>query len=85
MAAVMCLSATNVLRGQRAVQMIIGGVLGIALGAGAEALLGTGLIAVAGAVFIALCVAVLIGRGFIAQGLVCVGHPAGPALRRLEW
>jgi uncharacterized membrane protein YgaE (UPF0421/DUF939 family) len=76
MAAVICLSATNVLRGQRAVQMIIGGLLGIALGAGADALLGTGLIAVAGAVFIALCVAVLIGRGFIAQGFVFVNQTA---------
>jgi uncharacterized membrane protein YgaE (UPF0421/DUF939 family) len=80
MAAVMCLSATNVLRGQRAVQMIIGGVLGIGLGAGSQALLGTGMIAVAGAVFIALCVAVLIGRGFIAQGLVFVNQTAYSAL-----
>jgi uncharacterized membrane protein YgaE (UPF0421/DUF939 family) len=73
-AAVVCLSATNVLRGQRAVQMIIGGVLGIGLGAGAQALLGTGPVAVAGAVFIALCVAVLIGRGFIAEGLMFVNQ-----------
>jgi uncharacterized membrane protein YgaE (UPF0421/DUF939 family) len=73
-AAVVCLSATNVLRGQRAVQMIIGGVLGIGLGAGVQALLGTGPIALAGAVFIALSVAVLIGRGFIAQGLMFVNQ-----------
>jgi uncharacterized membrane protein YgaE (UPF0421/DUF939 family) len=73
-AAVVCLSATNVLRGQRAVQMIIGGVLGIGLGAGAQALLGTGPVAVAGAVFIALCIAVLTGRGFIAQGMMFVNQ-----------
>jgi uncharacterized membrane protein YgaE (UPF0421/DUF939 family) len=73
-AAVVCLSATNVLRGQRAVQMIIGGVLGIGLGAGAQALLSTGPVAVAGAVFIALCVAVLVGRGFIAQGTMFVNQ-----------
>jgi uncharacterized membrane protein YgaE (UPF0421/DUF939 family) len=73
-AAVVCLSTTNVLRGQRAVQMIIGGVLGIGLGAAAQALLGTGPVAVAGAVFIALCVAVLIGRGFIAQGMMFVNQ-----------
>jgi uncharacterized membrane protein YgaE (UPF0421/DUF939 family) len=79
-AAVVCLSATNVLRGQRAVQMIIGGVLGIGLGAGAQALLGTGPIAIAGAVFIALCVAVLIGRGFIAQGQLFVNQTAVSAV-----
>jgi uncharacterized membrane protein YgaE (UPF0421/DUF939 family) len=75
-AAVVCLSATDVLRGQRAVQMIIGGVLGIGLGAGSQALLGTGPIAVGGAVSIALCIAVLIGRGFIAQGLMFVNQTA---------
>jgi uncharacterized membrane protein YgaE (UPF0421/DUF939 family) len=75
-AAVVCLSATNVLRGQRAVQMIIGGVLGIGLGAGSQALLGAGPIAVAGAVSIALGIAVLIGRGFIAQGLMFVNQTA---------
>jgi uncharacterized membrane protein YgaE (UPF0421/DUF939 family) len=73
-AAVVCLSATNVLRGQRAVQMIIGGVLGIALGAGVQALFGTSPIAITGAVFIALCVAVLIGHGFMAQGLMFVNQ-----------
>jgi uncharacterized membrane protein YgaE (UPF0421/DUF939 family) len=73
-AAVVCLSATNVLRGQRAVQMIIGGVLGIGLGAGAQTLLGTGPVAVAGAVFFALCVAVLVGRGFMAQGTMFVNQ-----------
>jgi uncharacterized membrane protein YgaE (UPF0421/DUF939 family) len=73
-AAVVCLSTTNVLRGQRAVQMIIGGVLGIGLGAGVQTMLGTGPIAIAGAVFIALCVAVLVGRGFIVQGLMFVNQ-----------
>lgn len=79
-AAVVCLSATNVLRGQRAVQMIIGVTLGIGLGAAVQALLGTGRIAIAVAVFIALCVAVLIGRGFIAQGLMFVNQTAVSAV-----
>lgn len=73
-AAVVSLSASNVLRGQRAVQMIIGVTLGIGLGAAVEALFGTGLISIAVAVFIALCVAVLIGHGFIAQGLMFVNQ-----------
>ncbi len=75
-AAVVCLSATNVLRGQRAVQMIIRVTLGIGLGAAVQALLGTGRIAISVAVFIALCIAVLIGRGFIAQGLMFVNQTA---------
>ena len=79
-AAVVCLSATNLLRGQRAVQMIIGVTLGIALGAGVQVLVGTGRIAIAVAVFIALCVAVLIGRGFIAQGLMFVNQTAVSAV-----
>lgn len=79
-AAVVCLSATNVLRGQRAVQMIIGVVLGIALGAGVQAVLGTGVIAIAVAVFVAMCVALLIGRGFIAQGLMFVNQTAVSAV-----
>jgi uncharacterized membrane protein YgaE (UPF0421/DUF939 family) len=79
-AAVVCLSATNVLRGQRAVQMIIGVTLGIGLGAAVQALLGTGRIAISVAVFVALCVAVLIGRGFIAQGLMFVNQTAVSAV-----
>lgn len=79
-AAVVCLSATSVLRGQRAVQMIIGVTLGIALGAGVQALLGTGRVAIGVAVFVALCVAVLIGRGFIAQGLMFVNQTAVSAV-----
>jgi uncharacterized membrane protein YgaE (UPF0421/DUF939 family) len=79
-AAVVCLSATNVLRGQRAIQMIIGGVLGIGLGAGVQALLGAGPIAVAGAVIIAMCVAVLIGHGFVGRGLMFVNQAAVAAV-----
>ncbi|OOK64998.1 hypothetical protein BZL30_8830 [Mycobacterium kansasii] len=74
--AVVCMSATNVLRARRAAQMIIGVALGIVLGAGVHALLGTGPTTMAVAVFVALCVAVLSGRGFIAQGLMFVNQTA---------
>ncbi|CRH11611.1 FOG: WD40-like repeat protein [Mycobacterium tuberculosis] len=43
--AVVCMSATNVLRARRAQQMIVGVALGIVLGAGVHALLGSGPIA----------------------------------------
>ncbi|OBJ50151.1 FUSC family protein [Mycobacterium asiaticum] len=69
-AAAVCLSASDVLRTQRAVQMIIGVTFGIALGAAVQTLLGTGPIAIGVAVLISLCGAVLIGHGYIAQGLM---------------
>lgn len=69
-AAVVCLSATNVFRVQRAAQMIVGEVVGIGLGAWVQTLLGAGPIAVAGAVFIAMCVAMLIGNSFAGPGLM---------------
>ncbi|KZS75323.1 hypothetical protein A4G29_23375 [Mycobacterium kansasii] len=74
--AVVCMSATNVLRARRAAQMIIGVALGIVLGAGVHALLGTGPTTMAVAVFVALGVAVLAGRGCIAQGLMFVNQTA---------
>lgn len=72
--AVVCMSATNVLRGLRAAQMIIGVALGIVLGASVHPILGRGPTAMAVAVFIALCVAVLSSFGFIAQGLMFVNQ-----------
>jgi uncharacterized membrane protein YgaE (UPF0421/DUF939 family) len=69
-AAVACLPATQVLRGQRAAQMILGEVLGIGLGAWVHTVLGAGPIAVAGAVFITMCVAMLIGHSFVGRGLM---------------
>ena len=73
-AAVVCMSATNVLRTRRAAQMIVGVTLGIGVGAGVQALLGTDGFAFVAAVFLALGFAVLIGRGFIAQGLMFVNQ-----------
>ncbi|MCV7078341.1 FUSC family protein [Mycobacterium szulgai] len=74
--AVVCMSATNVLRSRRAMQMIIGVALGIVLGAGVHEIFGAGAIAMAVAVFVALGFSVLIGRGFIAQGLMFVNQTA---------
>lgn len=74
--AVVCMSATNVLRARRAAQMIGGVALGIVLGAGVHALLGSGEVPMGIAVFVALSVAVLCARGFIAQGLMFVNQTA---------
>lgn len=64
--AAVCLSASNLLRTQRALQTIVGVALGISLAAAMQGLLGGGPIAIGLAVFTALCVAVLIGHGYFA-------------------
>ena len=79
-AAAVCLSASNVLRGIRAVQMMIGVALGIGIGALVQGPLGTGSVGMAVAVFIALSVAVSFGHGFIAQGLMFVNQTAVSAI-----
>lgn len=61
------MSTTTDMRAQRALQLVAGVLLGIGIGAGV-ALIGTGPVALAVAVFVSLCVALAIGRGFIAQG-----------------
>ena len=69
-AAAVCLSISNVLRAQRAVQMMIGVTLGIGMGTAVWGLLGTGAVPIAIATLIALSAAVVIGRGFIGQGMM---------------
>jgi uncharacterized membrane protein YgaE (UPF0421/DUF939 family) len=69
-AAAVCLSISNVLRAQRAVQMMIGVTLGIGMGTVMQDLLGTGAVPIAIATLIALSVAVMIGRSFIGQGMM---------------
>jgi uncharacterized membrane protein YgaE (UPF0421/DUF939 family) len=69
-ASAVCLSISNVLRAQRAVQMMIGVTLGIGMGTVVWGLLGTGALSVGVVVLIALTVAVVIGQGFIGQGMM---------------
>ena len=69
-ASAVCLSISNVLRAQRAIQMMIGVTLGIGIGTGVQGLLGPGAAPIAIATLIALSLAVLIGQGFIGQGMM---------------
>lgn len=69
-AAAMSLSISNVLRAQRAIQMMIGVTLGIGVGTLVQAVLGPGAISLTVAALIALCAAVLIGHGYIGQGMM---------------
>jgi hypothetical protein len=73
-ASAVCLSISNVLRAQRAVQMMIGVSLGIWIGGVVHGLIGTGVVPIAVAVLISLSVAVMIARGFIGQGMMFVNQ-----------
>ena len=69
-AAAVSLSTSNVLRAQRAVQMMIGVTLGIGLGSLVQGLLGPGDLPIAVAALVALAAAVFIGGGFIGHGMM---------------
>ncbi len=69
-ASAVCLSISNVLRAQRAVQMMIGVTSGIGVGTAVHGLLGPGAVPIGVATLIALSLAVLIGQGFIGQGMM---------------
>ena len=69
-AAAVSLSISNVLWARRAIQMMIGVTLGIGMGTLVQGLLGPGALAIAVAALIALSVAVLIGHGYIGQGMM---------------
>ncbi len=79
-AAAVSLSISNVLRAQRALQMMIGVTLGIGIGTLVQGLLGPGSIAIAVAALIALCVAVFIGHGYIGQGMMFANQTAISAI-----
>lgn len=69
-AAAVSLSISNVLRAQRAIQMMIGVTLGIGMGTLVQGVLGPGAVSIAVAALIALCAAVFIGHGLIGQGMM---------------
>lgn len=79
-AAAVCLSASNVLRGQRALQMIAGVSLGIGVGTGIVAMLGTRAVTIGVVVLVALTIAVIVAQGFIAQGLMFFNQAAASAI-----
>ncbi|HEU4362161.1 MAG TPA: FUSC family protein, partial [Mycobacterium sp.] len=66
-AAAVCLWATNVVRAELAIELMIGVTMGIGLGAGVHVVLGTGPVAMAVAVLLALSVAALIGQALSEQ------------------
>jgi len=79
-AAAVSVSISNVLRTQRAIQMMIGVTLGIGVGTLVQSLLGPGAVAIAVAAMLALSVAVFIGHGYIGQGMMFANQTAVSAI-----
>lgn len=79
-AAAVSLSVSNVLRAQRAIQMMVGVTLGIGVGSLVQALLGPGAVAIMIAALIALFAAVFIGQGYIGQGMMFANQTAVSAI-----
>jgi len=79
-AAAVSLSISNVLRAQRAIQMMIGVTLGIGVGTMVQALFGPGAVAIGVAALSALCSAVFIGHGYIGQGMMFANQTAVSAI-----
>jgi uncharacterized membrane protein YgaE (UPF0421/DUF939 family) len=79
-AAAVCLWATNLIRAQLAVEMMIGVALGIGVGTAVHVVLGSGPFAMGAAVLISLCTAVLIGRGSMPQRPIFVNQTTMSAI-----
>ncbi len=79
-AAAVSLSASDVLRGQRALQLMCGVALGIVLGTVVETVAGTGPVAFAAAALLAVYGALAFGGGPFGQGLMFVNQTAASAI-----
>lgn len=84
-AAAVALSKVRVLRSQRALQLIVGVVLGIGIGTAVKAVAGSppgadGAVAIAVAALIAVAAAVILGGGFFEQGVLFVNQSASSAI-----
>jgi uncharacterized membrane protein YgaE (UPF0421/DUF939 family) len=84
-AAAVSLSKARVLRGQRALQLMVGVVLGIGVGTAVKAVAGpaegtSGAVALAVAALIAFVAALILGGGFFEQGVLFVNQSVGSAI-----
>jgi uncharacterized membrane protein YgaE (UPF0421/DUF939 family) len=85
MAAVLSLSAVRLLRGQRALQVLVGVTLGIGIGSAVRAVAGStsggsGAVAIGVAALIALVVSLALSAGFLGEGSLVVNQSAGSAI-----
>ena len=67
-------------RGRRAVQMVIGVLLGIVIAEAMLALLGSGTVALGVTVLVTMLVALVVGAGFVGEGPMFVNQAAGSAI-----
>jgi uncharacterized membrane protein YgaE (UPF0421/DUF939 family) len=78
--AAVSLGASGIMRGQRALQLIMGVALGIVIGIGVQAVVGEGPVALGVAVFVSMCLAAVIGRDFTGTGAMFVNQTAASAI-----
>ncbi len=79
-AAAVSLGAVTAQRGRRALQMLLGVCIGIAVGEGLHALLGTSVLSIALVTLATLNVAMAVGWGFVGQGMMFVNQAASSAI-----
>lgn len=79
-AAAIALSTSYFGRSRRAVQMVVGVLLGIAIAELLSAALGTSTIALAATVLLTMVVALIIGGGFVGEGMMFVNQAAASAI-----
>lgn len=79
-AAAISLSANNVRRGRRTLQMVFGVTLGIAISEAATRLVGVGPIQIAAVVLVTMAVALLLGVGFFSEGMMFVNQSVSSAI-----
>lgn len=79
-AAAISLSTSRIQRSKRIAQMVIGVLLGIAIGEVGASALGTSTLAIAVIVFVTFCVAVLAGAGFVGEGMMFANQAAASAI-----
>ncbi len=79
-AAAVAMSTSYFGRGRRAVQMVIGVLLGIVIAEAMLALLGSGTVALGVTVLVTMLVALVVGAGFVGEGPMFVNQAAGSAI-----
>jgi len=79
-AAAISLSSSGIRRGRRILQMVVGVMLGIAIGEGVAALIGTGALQITAVVAATMAAALLTGFGFFSEGMMFVNQSAASAI-----
>jgi uncharacterized membrane protein YgaE (UPF0421/DUF939 family) len=79
-AAAISLSTSRIQRSRRIVQMVSGVLLGIAVAEVLSALIGTGTVAIGVIAFVTLAIAVLLGAGFVGEGLMFANQAVASAI-----